>query len=326
MSDGTSSDFFAMTLTLTPAVDVSISVPTLTPGTLHRLPNLRQDPGGKGINVSKALNAFGVPTLATGLLGGERGYWIESKLSVLGIPHQFVHTADETRMNVKISEDNGRLTELNSVNTSGHPRDWTELGARLKMAKSGQWIALCGRLPQGIRPTWYQDAIYLAKEQGVRTLLDSSGEGLRHGIEAGPDIVKPNRAELSQWAGRDLSRIEDVVEAAQCLVDKGVKTVVVSLGQEGLLAITSESGYRVEVPNVEAVSSVGAGDTLVAGLLYGIYHKYSFLDTIQFGAAAGTAAVSTPGSQQPRLHDVEHLFAQIKVSPLAMENHFSTNK
>lgn len=316
MSDSVEQNFLVTTLTLTPAVDVTLAVPSLVPGTLHRVPRLLEDPGGKGINVSKALQAFGVPTLATGFLGGSRGRWIETRLAEMQVPHDFVQIDAESRMNVKVSEEEGRLTEFNTPSPSGTPGDWRALETRLGDAVAPQWIALCGRLPDGMDPKWYQNAIAQAKSRGVRTLLDSSGDGFRYGIMAGPDIAKPNRAELAQWIGHPLTTVQQVASAAHALVEEGVGTVVVSLGPEGLLAVSQQAAYQVTVPEVEALSSVGAGDTLVAGVFYGIYHGYAFPRSLQFAAAAGTAAVSTPGTQQPMLEDVTALLPQIQVAAL----------
>ncbi|KPV43058.1 1-phosphofructokinase [Alicyclobacillus ferrooxydans] len=305
-----------ITVTLTPAVDVSLTVPTLEPGTLHRLPGVRQDPGGKGINVSKALKSFGVPTLATGFLGGDRGRWIEDRLDEAGIGHQFVHTQDETRMNVKVTEENGRLTEFNSLSPACSTEAWQSLVAwLLESLQKDQWITFCGRLPDGVSADWYARAIQAAKDIGAKIVLDASGEGLEHGVQAAPHVVKPNRLELSRLLNRDLNTTREIVDACQKLLQTGIQTVVVSLGEDGLIGAVQDEILEVKVPKVTAVSSVGAGDTLVAGLLYGIYHDYSFSETLRFAAASGTAAASTPGTAQPTLVDVQSLLSQVTVKP-----------
>jgi len=302
-----------ITVTLTPAVDVAISVHELVPGKLHRLPAVRQDPGGKGINVSKALRAFGIPTLATGFLGGDRGQWIRTKLDELSIPHDFVDISEETRMNVKVSEGNGRLTEFNSVSPAGAAANWQELEAKISNVQPGQWIAFCGRLPDEMNAWWYRDAIELAKERGAFTLLDSSGDGLRFGCQAKPDIVKPNRTELTALIGRRLNTTAEVVAAATDLVKEGIGTVVVSLGGDGVVAVTEAGVFQTLVPEVVTESSVGAGDTLVAGLLYGLHRGLSFADCLQLAAAAGTCATRTPGTESPTLASVEALVPQTRV-------------
>jgi 1-phosphofructokinase len=311
---GLSVDPFVITLTMTPAVDLTIQVNTLLPGALHRVPSMRQDPGGKGINVAKALTAFHVPVVSTGLLGGERGHWIADQLRKMGINQDFVFVNEETRLNVKITEQDGRLSEFNALSPSVQAVEWQQIEARLSKANSGQWVALCGRLPEGLDQTGYQKAIVNAKQRGVKTLLDSSGQGFREGIKAGPDLVKPNRDELSAWYGQPLVTEEQLVIGANALLAHGVSYVVVSLGKEGVLGVTKDSIYRVTVPKTEAVSTVGAGDSLVAGLLLGFYQQYPFAEILRLGAAAGTAAVSTPGTQQPSYEAVKTTALSIEVS------------
>ena len=310
---GLSVDPFVITLTMTPAVDVTIPVNTLQPGALHRVSSVRQDPGGKGINVAKALMAFHVPVVTTGLLGGERGHWIADQLRKMGINQDFVFVDEETRLNVKITEQDGRLSEFNALSPPVQTAQWQQIEERLAKAKSGQWVALCGRLPEGVDQTGYQKAIVNAKQRGVKTLLDSSGQGFREGIKAGPDLVKPNREELSEWYGQPLVTQEQLVIGAHALLAYGVSYVVVSLGQEGVLGVTKDAVFRVTVPKTEAVSSVGAGDSLVAGLLLGFYQQYPFAEVLRFGAAAGTAAVSTPGTQQPSYEAVQTIALSIEV-------------
>ncbi|MCL6633268.1 MAG: 1-phosphofructokinase [Alicyclobacillus herbarius] len=303
-----------VTVTVNPALDLFLQVQELVPGQLHRIQTPRPYAGGKGINVSKALHSFGVPTVATGFLGGSRGQWIEQELTAIGIDIAFIHTEAATRVNVKVTEAGGRLTELNSPAPELSSADWQALESHLQeLTRAGGWLALCGNLPDTWNARWYQERIDWARKKGLHTVLDASGEALRYGILAQPDIIKPNLAELESLMGQKLKSVKEVVQAATQLCESGIKLVAVSMGGGGLVAVTNQERIWAHVPNVPVVSSVGAGDTVVAGILYGIHRQFSLADTIRFAAAAGTAAVRTDGLTRPSRADVEALLPEIQL-------------
>jgi 1-phosphofructokinase family hexose kinase len=306
-----------LTVTVNPALDLFLSVKELTPGALHRVAPPQQHPGGKGINVAKALHAFGVPTVATGFLGGSRGSWIERELVEAGVAAKFVRIQDQTRVNVKVTDAAGTLTEFNSPAPDLTAEDWLALERHLDtLAQTGGWLAFCGNLPASCATDWYRRRIEWAKRRGLRTVLDASGEALREGVLAKPDVIKPNLRELEELVGRQVKSIKEVVAAAARLCQSGVGLVAVSLGGDGLVAATREGCVWAHVPKVPVVSSVGAGDTVVAGILYGIHQDFSFSETIRFAAAAGTAAVTTGGTTWPELRDVEELLSHIDIEPV----------
>jgi 1-phosphofructokinase len=274
----------------------------------------QQHPGGKGINVAKALHAFGIPAIATGFLGGHRGRWIAESLREAGLDARFVELAAETRVNVKVTEASGRLTELNAPAPPIAAAEWSALESHLAQVLEGAgWLALCGNLPSDGPVDWYRRQIERARGLGVRTVLDASGAAFREGIQAKPDVIKPNLRELSELVGRPLSSAAEVAKAAAELQRDGIGWVVVSMGADGLIGIGDEGCWQVRVPNVPVVSSVGAGDTVVAGLLYGIHHGWSFPETVRFAAAAGTAAVTQRGNQRPDLADVQRVVPSVQV-------------
>lgn len=290
----------AVTVTLNPAVDLFITVDALRPGALHRVKTPVRYPGGKGINVSKMLRELGLPTRTTGFVGGANGRWLVAQLEEAGIPTEFIPIQNETRLNVKVIESGGQLTELNSAAPSIVPDEWTALERAVnQLAQPNRWLAFCGNLPEGCRADWYATAIAEAKRRGARTLLDASGAGLRMGVAAGPDVVKPNRAELADLIGRPLRTESEVVEAAAALVASGVGMVAVSMGADGLLAVTDRQAVRVTVPQVPVKSVVGAGDTVAAALLYAVCQGWPVEQAVRFAAAAGTAKVQQPGNVNP---------------------------
>ncbi|WAH40940.1 1-phosphofructokinase [Alicyclobacillus fastidiosus] len=303
-----------ITVTLNPAVDLFVSVKHLEPGTLHRVPTPLQHAGGKGLNVAKMLASLSVPTVATGFLGGRRGDWLHEALLSQGVDSKFVRIANESRMNVKVIDEAGTLTELNSPAPAFTDDEWRAFGDTLRtLCEPNSWLALCGNLPAGCPNHWYQNTISWAKQSDIKTLLDASGVALELGLKACPDVIKPNQHELEQLTGLTLHNLEEVMRAAAQLVDAGVGLVVVSLGEEGLAAVTSSAAIHVRVPSVPVVSSVGAGDTVVAGLLYGIFHRFSLYDTVRFAAAAGTAKVQKPGNMHPSQVDIETCLASTDI-------------
>ncbi|MCL6625554.1 1-phosphofructokinase [Alicyclobacillus shizuokensis] len=306
-----------VTVTVNPAMDLFLQVDRLVPGTLHRVQQPRPYTGGKGINVTKALHTFGIPTVATGFLGGSRGAWIEQELRESGISASFVWTHAPTRVNVKVIEANGRLTEFNASAPAFSTADWRSLEDHLdELTTPGGWLALCGNLPESANPGWYQGRIEWARAKGLYTVLDASGEALRHGIAAAPDVIKPNLVELEEYVGDKLGSVREVVQAAARLCEQGIRLVAVSMGKSGLVAVTCSERIWAHVPKVPVVSSVGAGDTVVAGIVYGLHHQFSLADTVRFAAAAGTAAVQTAGSMRPVLQDVRAVVPQVELESL----------
>lgn len=301
-------------MTLNPAVDLFISVDALHPGELHRVSTPMQYPGGKGLNVSKMLAQLDVPTRTTGFLGGARGRYIMEQLQDLGVTADFIPIADESRINVKVIDGQGVLTELNSPAPAIRPQEWERLERQLRdLTGTDLWLALCGNLPEGCRDDWYYDAIINAADHGVHTLLDASGAALERGVAAGPDVIKPNTHELEALTGSTFDTVAQVARAASQLVAQGVGTVVVSMGADGLVAVTRSTAVHVEVPRGPVVSSVGAGDTVVAALLYGLCHHLPFTETIRFAAAAGTAKVRQPGTQPPTRQIIEACLADTQI-------------
>jgi fructose-1-phosphate kinase PfkB-like protein len=326
-----------VTVTVNPAVDVFVPVELLQPGSLHRVSGMVQQPGGKGINVAKALRAFGVPVVATGFLGGNRGRWMREALRKAGLVEAFVEIDGETRVNIKITERSGRLTELNAAGPALVDADWAALEARIEAltetatgAEEGTVtsgsvragdaalepavLALCGNLPPAAPADWYRRQIERAKRRGVPTVLDASGLALREGIKAGPHLIKPNLRELADLIGTPLPAPEAALRAARAVMEEhGVGAVVVSMGGDGLVAAVGETAWRVEVPHVTVVSAVGAGDTVVAGLLHALRAGLDWPESLRFAAAAGTAAVRNGGNQQPDPSEIANLLPQVRV-------------
>ena len=303
-----------ITVTLNPAVDMFVYTDELIPGNLHRVNTPQQYPGGKGINVSKALMAFGTPTWAVGLAGGERGRWLEETLQGMGMKTAFVQTRLETRMNVKIVDDGGRLTELNAEAPGLENDDWQGLRNTLdNILTPGDWVVLSGALPRGAAADGYRRIVDHCRGNQIRTVLDTSGDALKEGVRACPEVIKPNLVELEELVGAPLKSANEVLVAANHFISQGISTVLVSMGADGLLVAGQEGMFRAQVPRVDVHSTVGAGDTTVAGFLHAILSGMDFPTAVRFAAAAGTASVQSFGNGAPSLQDVEGVFQQVDI-------------
>lgn len=317
MKKNDQTQFPILTVTLNPALDVFIHVGQLEPGTLHRTSPFQKNPGGKGINVAKALNAFGTPVIATGFLGGANGEWIEQRLGERKISTRFVKIAAETRENVKVVEKHGILTELNSPSPDLKPEDWAKFDELLeKAARESSWVVFGGNLPAHCPSDWYRETINRCHRLGVKVAVDTSGEALKHALREKPDLIKPNLEELRELTGKHITSIEEVVQAARELTAAGVSTVAVTLGGDGMVVAHNDDTWIVTVPEVNVVSPVGAGDTVVAGFLHGFYHQYSLEKTVRFAAACGVSAVMKEGTQHPELADLAPLLSKINIEKL----------
>lgn len=296
-------------------------VPELEPGLLHRVQSRIDNPGGKGINVSLALVELGAATTALGFLGGDSGRWLENAVRCAGVSGAWVPIAGETRVNIKVRETNsGRVTELNEAGPEILPAEWEQLKhkvAELKpMSQEGggqDAIVFAGNPPKGLPDTVYAELISLAKGNGLYTVLDTSGRFLAAGLGVKPHLVKPNLEELETLIGTELDTLDSVIQAASELVKSGIQTVVVSMGADGALYCTSDEGILVRPPKVKVNSTVGCGDALVAGTVFAISRGLSLKDTARWGAACGTAAATTEGTQPGPRELVIQLLHSVKV-------------
>lgn len=256
-----------LTVSLNPAVDRTCRLKRLAPGEVNRMDAAESVAGGKAVNVTRVLRQFHIPVAAAGFLGGAGGTLIEETLEKLGVECHFTEIAGETRTNTNVLEEDGRVTELLEP---GPAVTQKELGNFLKQftgcLERCELAVLSGSLPAGVCDDFYGKLVELCHLAGCRVILDASGEALKKGIAAGPDIVKPNRRELEYLAGKSLESRDEIVKEAERLLAAGVGRVVVSLGKEGLVWVEGERAYFHAAHSVRTVNTVGCGDTVVASL------------------------------------------------------------
>ncbi|QKW35995.1 1-phosphofructokinase [Actinomadura sp. NAK00032] len=286
-----------VTVTLNPSLDRTIEVDVLTRGAVIRARSARLDPGGKGVNVSRALLANGVPSTAVVAVGGADGDQLHRLLAAEGMRVRAVRVAGRTRSNVTIAEPGGLDTKLNEP---GGPLSHGELAelAAVVAAEAGaaSWVVGCGSLPPGVPDDTYAALCRRFAPDGVRVAVDSSGAALRAAVAAGPDLIKPNREELAEAVGGAVDTVADVVEAAGELRARGARTVLVSLGAEGAVLVDDDGVRTGEAPVARPRGTVGAGDALLAGFLAaGARGPAALAEALAWGAAA----VRTPTGRMP---------------------------
>ncbi len=291
---GDSSKFDVVTITLNPAIDWTIAVPNFTAGVVNRVEQERTKPGGKGVNVACALADYGHRVAVTGFLGRENCASFEACFTRKKIEDHFIRIAGQTRVGIKITDAvQKQTTDINFPGLGPAPADVDLLHERLSKL-DGEWFVIAGSLPPGVDPTIYRDIIRTLKARDCKVLLDTSGEALRHGIEAAPDVIKPNIHELEALLGRRLETRTSVVESAKELLAQGIELVVVSMGKEGACFVTETGVIFARPPAIEAGSTVGAGDAMVAGIVASQLRNLPLADSARLATAFSMDALSRP--------------------------------
>ncbi|MFC8491366.1 1-phosphofructokinase family hexose kinase [Streptomyces sp. NPDC057235] len=300
-----------VTVTLNTALDLTYRVPALTPCASHRVTQVIERPGGKGLNVARVLAALGYETVATGFAGGATGAVLRDGLAATPVRDELVETAGSTRRTVAVVDAaGGDTTQLNEPGPTVTAAEWDAFRARFAALLDGAAaVALCGSLPPGIHVGAYAELVRLARAAAVPVLLDTSGEPLRRGIAARPDLVKPNADELAQLTGaRDPHRA--TLDARR----RGAHAVVSSLGPEGLLASTPEGLWRAAPPAPVRGNPTGAGDSAVAGLLSGLVDGVPWPDRLVRAVALSAATVLSPVAGEFDRAAYEELLGRVKTT------------
>ena len=254
-------------------------------------------------------------SIATGFLGGNAGKTIESVLNEITIKNDFIWVEGETRTNTKVFEGNGNVTELNEPGPAIREEQVKELMKKLEgYAGEDTLFILAGSIPNGVDKQVYAEITRLVHKKGATVLLDADGELFRNSLDAGPDIIKPNRVELEEYAGLDYrASEEELVSLAEGLMEKGIGTVAVSMGKSGAMFVRRD--YKVKCPAlpVKAHSTVGAGDAMVAALAYAWNEKLNEEDTVRLCMATSAGAVTTIGTKPPTRDLVDDLQKQVVI-------------
>lgn len=299
-----------VTLTMNPALDIATATDRVVPTHKLRCEAPRYDPGGGGINVARAAHALGGQALAIFLAGGAAGEMIQHLLREEGVPHEAVAIAGFTRESLSVEErqSGAQYRFILPGPQIGRADQERCLNALAAAAPRAEFIVASGSLPPGVPGDFYRRVAELANAYGKRLVLDSSGAALKQ-AGSGIYLLKPSLRELEELTGRQIRSEREEVVAARLLVEHGCsQIVVVSLGARGALLVTAEKTQRFPAIPVSAKSTIGAGDSMLAGIVFGLAHGLGIQDAVQFGIAAGAAALLGSGTQLCRRKDVDRLY------------------
>lgn len=308
------------TVTLNAAIDKTYYVGQFEAGRVHRVGRQIAEPGGKGNNVAKVARLLGAKVTATGYIAGMNGAFIEGQLQLRDIETAFVNVPGESRICLNIiDEGNGQSTELLEQGPAIGESHLQELKDTLgRLAQRSGIVAFSGSLPPGAPSGFYAELIEIVQSAGARAYLDTSGKALQESLGIRPHLIKPNEDELAQWLGRDNEELteQEYIDAAFKLASEGISQVCVTLGSRGTIAIIDGTGYRAIPPTIQAVNTVGCGDSFVAGMAYGEQQGMSPAERLR----TATAAAAANAMSEKAGHIDDELFqsyaAQVQVAPL----------
>ncbi|MBP3041238.1 1-phosphofructokinase [Bacillaceae bacterium Marseille-Q3522] len=281
------------TLTLNPSVDYIVELPQLSLGGLNRTVKEAKFPGGKGINVSRVLKRIGVTSSAIGFIGGFTGKYVKDFLHGENIDSNFVEVSEDTRINIKLKTD--KETEVNAKGPQISAADFQELKNRIAALTGEDLLVLAGSIPTTMPETTYEELVRICAENGTRFVVDAEGDLLRKVLPYKPFFIKPNHHELGGLFKVKISSCEQAIPYARKLLQLGAENVLVSLAGNGAVFVNKEMVLTATVPKGEVQSSVGAGDSMVAGFLAKYVETNQFADAFRYGVASGSATAFSLG-------------------------------
>jgi 1-phosphofructokinase family hexose kinase len=306
------------TLTLNPAVDRELTVPAMEFDSVLRATESRIDFGGKGFNVSRLLRGMNEPSTAVGFLGGNAGELLQKGLQSLGIGTDFVWVSEETRTNVSIvTQAHDHYLKANEKGPLVDESKQKELLDKIdSLAKSGDWWVLAGSLPPGVTNDIYARVIRVLNKHDARAILDTSGESLKLGCAEKPYLVKPNAEEAHVLTGLPMDTTEEIIAGAAEIRRMGAQNVVISMGKAGALLHTGEGTWLTHSPKIQEKNPIGAGDSMVGGLVWALTQGINLKEALGWGVASGAATASLPGTEVGTRPLIEELFSQVRFERL----------
>lgn len=307
-----------LTVTLNAAIDKRYVVEEFRVGEVNRVKECAYTPGGKGLNVSKPAAIAGAEVVATGFVGGHAGNYIEDSLKEFHVTSAFYHLEAESRSCINIWDEKNQVQteflEPGFTVTKEQFEGFQEEFA--KLVREADVVAMSGSVPKGLDGTAYQQLVKIVKDAGKKVILDTSGKLLEMGIESCPTMIKPNIDEIRMLTGKQCDRIEDIIEAAKEVHRRGVEVVAVSLGADGSLAVCDDGVFRAIVPKIDAVNTVGCGDSMIAGFALGFSEGLSVEETLRKASAISAAAALREETGYFVVEDMERLLPQIQIEKI----------
>lgn len=321
-----------ITVTLNPALDKTLEVPSFTPGRRHRTVDQRTLPGGKGVNVARVLKRLGQPVIATGLAGGATGIRIVEALNEESILNSFVRIREESRTNTAVIDPTtGLHSEINERGPSVSAQELELFQEKLLyLARGASICVFAGSLPRGLEPDVYANLIRAVHKLGVTTIVDTDGEPMRLAVRAEPDVVSPNELEAEELVGHEFNDVDDYTQAVVAIVRQGPAEAIMTV-PDGCYACLREDGgnggghaqYRVAIDPLEALSPIGSGDAFLAGYVASRYSGRGPVDCLRFGVACGAESTQHIGAGIVDPAKVERLFEGVRAERVTVAENVS---
>ena len=307
-----------LTVTLNPALDLTVQLPALRLGEVNRSESLQVHAAGKGLNVAQVLADLGHRLTVTGFLGEGNPQSFELLFAARGFADEFVRVPGDTRSNIKLAEADGQVTDINGPGLRVSEAHCTELLTRLqRLAPAHDLVVVAGSLPRGIDSQWFVEMLNTLKALGARVALDTSGAALRDGLAATPWLIKPNEEELAEARGVELNESAALTAEARRLQAEGIEHVVISQGANGVSWFSPGATLHANPPKVQVISTVGAGDSLLAGMLHGLLAGWPAERTLTHATAIAAQAVGQVGFGITDTDGLADLEARVRLQPLS---------
>lgn len=287
-----------LTVTFNPCIDKTINIDGFNYGGLNRADKVREDVGGKGINVAKVLKSFGKPCISYAMVAGQNGKKLMDFLENEGIDAICTQVEGEIRTNHKVVNKKDKITtEINEKGFTVLAEDCTRAVKTIEKAlESCDILVLAGSIPNGMDDRIYADLTLIANSHGVKVILDADTDKLKYGIDACPYAIKPNLYEFEILTCKKLDSIEVIVSEAKKLIQRGIELVVISMGAEGAVFVNRDGAYKAEPFDIDCKSTVGAGDSMVAAMAYSVHNGIAIEDMAKLSVAAGSITSSKEGT------------------------------
>ena len=307
-----------VSFTPNPALDLTLLVPQLEVGEVNRAAESYLDPGGKGINLSRVVHRLGGATVALSVLGGHVGKLAERALRKEGIAFEFVWLRAETRLNVIVQDQSTREgTRIWDTGPAVGPDGVARIRAMVKRRLQGATVFVStGSLLPGLPEDFHHGMIEAARKQGVKTILDADGKWLMSALPAQPDLIKPNVREAESILGRKLPDEAAAIAGARELLDHGPTAVLLSMGGRGSILATADGTYKAIPPKIELRSTVGSGDSMVAGMALAMARGQPLVEGLRIGTAAGAATATSVGTQLASAEEIRELLDDVRIEEL----------
>jgi tagatose 6-phosphate kinase len=303
------------TVTLNAAIDKTYFLPTFPLGEVTRIGEMTAFPGGKGINVARVVHQLGCPVVATGFVGGHNGAFITDELNKQEIQSDFVEADGESRLCLNIIHEESMIsTELLEPGPTVAVNQIRALENKVReWAQRSDVVILSGSAPEGVPANIYATLIKICKQAGAKVFMDASGQLLTEGIRAVPHFIKPNETEVAALLDSAALEESKLVACVRAMIDRGISCTAVTLGDKGAIVGWHDQIYRVTVPRLRVVNTVGCGDAFVAGMAVGMFKRHTAKECIRLAAASSCANALSREAGTVQAEDLQRLLPQVQI-------------